>query len=178
MKLFNACLMSVILLSGCSQRSPKKKVTRTDRNANSEQQFIIPSTELSAQSLSKDSCASLFVTPHKIITLSKKEKHRQLEAKFFDIPTSLMINLLSISSDRFSKHSMLKYSSSLSRDNIKKFYIEEMDRLGWNQQYLFDGDEILIGFKMPGKFCTLIIRPVKKTWERSKKIFVTIFVIQ
>jgi hypothetical protein len=173
--LYLSCV-TLLLLSGCGKQTGKnKKVRVIDAKRVRRTELIIPSTELSALSCKQDECAfsrTTFKAPRKI---SSKEQARQFEARLVDIPIPVASTATHACADS-GGCKLLAYSSTLSAEEIKKFYIQEMERFGWQQEYLFEGNELLLNFKKPQRFCSVSVRPTKKTWERSKSVSINLFV--
>jgi len=97
------------------------------------------------------------------------ELARQKEAKFSDIPIPFgaePIEECFVSS----KHMvMLGYKISIMHSEVVKFYMQEMECLGWQSDACFDGPETLMIFKKPSKVCTVSIREIKETSRALRK---------
>lgn len=164
-----------MFLPGCVQQSGKKKVRVVNAKRIRKAELIIPSTELSALSCQQDKCAFSDISSKKMRKISSKEQARQIEARLIDIPIPVTSVATGASVDsRGAK--LLVYSSTLSSDNIKEFYIQEMERFGWQKEDVFEGAELLLQFKKPQRVCSVSVRPTKKTWNRSKNVLINVFV--
>ncbi len=88
---------------------------------------------------------------------------RQQEAKLTDIPPPLQARPLTAyclpAENKEPDSVTLGYQSTMSVDEIKTFYVQEMERLGWQQMGLFTGRELLLSFEKPERLCTISIRP-------------------
>lgn len=177
MKRLVSCLCTLLFFSGCVKVERKIKKTRiVQTNRQGQNRLIIPSKELSALSDQSEPCA--FVLPSKAKKhkkLSAREQAQQIEARLVDVPIPVAVKPVDVSfSDRGNK--LLSYNSTLSATEIKKFYIQEMERFGWKQEYYFEGNEILLSFKKPDRFCAVSVRPTRKSWDRSKNVLLNVFV--
>lgn len=173
--LYLSCV-ALLFLSGCEKQigRDKKKVRVIDAKRVRKTELIIPSTELSALSCKEGECAFLLSSkaPRKI---SSEEQARQFEARLIDIPIPIASKATDVCTDS-GGCKQLAYSSPLSFEEIKKFYIQEMERFGWQQEYVFEGNELLLNFTKPQRFCAVSVRPTRKTWERSKNVKINVFV--
>lgn len=177
MKKLVGCLCALVFLSGCVKKQSKKNKARiVQANVQGQNRLIMPSKELSALSEQSDRCA--FVLPHtskKVKKLSAKEQIRQLEARLVDVPVPVSVTPHAVSfGDRGAK--LISYTSILPVQDIKKFYIQEMERFGWKQEYYFEGNELLLSFKKPDRFCSVSVRPTRKNWNTSKNVRLHLFV--
>ncbi|MFT6765810.1 MAG: hypothetical protein ACJAZS_000704 [Alteromonas naphthalenivorans] len=175
-KTLTYCLCAVLLFSGCGVPQKKEKTRIVNANKKSKSRLIMPSKELSALSEQSDSCA--FILPaqsKKSKQLSIKEQIQQVEARLVDVPIPVSVRPAAISHDDRG-YKLLSYESSLPSAEIKKFYIQEMERFGWRQEYYFEGQELLLSFKKPDRFCSISVRPTRASWDRSKNVLLNIFV--
>ena len=96
---------------------------------------------------------------------SKKQHAVSLQesiARLSDIPDAPLetVALKVVKSEQVPDNLQIFYSfDSLSKRDIKTFYIEEMERLGWQLHFGFDGDEDVLEFVKPsGIVCLVVIR--------------------
>ena len=54
-------------------------------------------------------------------------------------------------------------------------YEQEMERLGWQQQAIFVGQESLLMFFKPTRFCTILVKDFIKS-KRNHGLLITIFI--
>lgn len=171
--------VALLLLSGCSKqtKNQKKKTRVVNAKTVRKSELIIPSTELSALAL-KQECAFLSEdssSSKKTKKLSGVEQARQCEARLVDIPVPVATKPCNACIDATGKK-MLAYTSTLPVDDVKRFYIEEMERFGWSQDYAFEGQELLLSFRKPQRHCAISVRPTRKNWQRSKNVAINVFV--
>ena len=175
MKRLGCCLCALLFFSGCVKAQKKERTRIVHINSQGQDQLIIPSKELSARSEQSEQCAFILSSMKKSIKVSSKEQVEQVEARLIDVPIPVFVEPVSVSyGDRGTK--LISYISTLSSKEIKKFYIQEMERFGWRQEYYFEGEEILLSFKKPDRFCSVSVRPTRKIWDKSKNVFLKIFV--
>ncbi len=170
------CSVVLCVFTGCVQQGSQQKNKRTV-HATQQTTLVTPSTELSAQS-HEDECAFFSSTPRR----SKKRSHcsaaelvKQYEARLFDVPVLVTSVAKRGCVDEQGKK-MLEYTSKTPVDDVKNFYMQEMERFGWQQEYIFEGNELLLHFKKPQRFCSISIRPVGRSFASSKRISITLFV--
>ena len=176
MKALVCCIAMVLLFAGCAQQNKKQKPRIVHTHKKSSGLLIIPTKELSVLSDTSDTYAFLLPSKtKKIKKLSAKEQVRQIEARLVDIPIPVSVKPVSVSlGDRGCK--LLSYTSTMSVKEIKRFYIQEMERFGWRQEYYFEGQELLLSFKKPDRFCSISVRPTRKNWDTSKNVLLNLFV--
>lgn len=176
MKRLVCCLYAILFFSGCVQAQKKEKIRIVHTNRQGQNRLIMSSKELSALPEQSEPCAFVLSSKtKKRKKLSAKEQAQQIEARLVDVPIPVAVKPMAVSfSDRGNK--LLSYNSALSAKEIKKFYIQEMERFGWKQEYYFEGDEMLLSFKKPDRFCSVSVRPTRKSWDRSKNVLLNLFV--
>ena len=164
------------VFTGCVQQEKQQKNKRT-AHATQQTTLVTPSTELSAQS-DQDECAFFSSVPSR----SRKRSHcssaelvKEYEARLFDVPV-LVTSVAKRGSVDEQGGKLLEYTSKTPVEDVKNFYIQEMERFGWQQEYIFEGNELLIHFKKPQRFCSVSIRPVGRSFASSKRITITLFV--
>ncbi len=108
-------------------------------------------------------------------SLSPLEQHQRYEAQLSDIAIPVMAQPVDASGTT-TGGAQLTYHCTLTRDELVNFYTQDMERLGWRQTIHSVGNEVLLSFKKPGRFCAASIRPTRKTWERSKKLLLMLSV--
>lgn len=54
---------------------------------------------------------------------------------------------------------MLGYENMMPAHALYDFYVQEMERLGWQQEYTFSGPEFFLLFSRPGTLTAISIRP-------------------
>lgn len=178
MHFFVFCILILSVFTGCVKQKGHKKDKFLQRVIN-QTAFITPSTELSAQS-KKDECAFLLSKRRqrysiKRSTYSAAELVKQYEARLYDIPVLVTaVAKRGYNDDQGRK--MLEYTSDISLVDIKNFYIQEMERFGWQQEYMFEGHELLFHFKKSQRSCFISIRPSRKFFASSKRFSILLFI--
>jgi len=91
------------------------------------------------------------------------------EARLSDIPIPLGAKPMDeFLSDPYSAtETVVGYHSDRKIEDLFSFYLQEMERLGWQTIASFDGNEKSLNFQKPSKFCSVSIR---KDQELSKII--------
>ncbi len=84
------------------------------------------------------------------------------EAKLSDIPVPLHAKRIIDAREQSGEDIFLRYGIQMQLGAIKQFYMQEMERLGWQYNNSFDGVELLLIFKKPHRSCAISIRPQKK----------------
>lgn len=169
-------LLVVTIFSGCINRADQEELKGMTCNVAtaSRDLLVIPTTQKlpSSNSIVHESLAqqSLVQKP-----LSFSENVQQCEAQMADIAVPVVAKARGVSCDA-NGGTMIAYECVLSKIELIQFYRQEMERLGWQQVVEFSGDEVLLTFKKPGRFCTACIRPTRKTWDKSKKLALYLFV--
>lgn len=107
--------------------------------------------------------------------LSVLEQHQHLEAQLSDIAIPVMVKPVEASRSS-TGGTLLTYQSTLTVKDLTEFYTKEMEQFGWRQQIHFEGKQVLLTFKKPGRFAAVSMKPVGKIWERSKKILLSLFI--
>jgi hypothetical protein len=170
------CLCAILFFTGCGTLKQSKKTRILLTHKKGQNRLIMPSKELSALSAKSDTCAFVLPTKlKKIKKLSLNDQIQQIEARLVDVPIPVSVKPVSISLDDRG-YKLLSYISILSFPEIKKFYIQEMERFGWRQEYYFEGQELLLSFKKPDRFCSISVRPTHASWDRSKNVLLNVFV--
>jgi hypothetical protein len=84
----------------------------------------------------------------------------QQEAMLVDIPIPLFdVRIIPSSCDTIESDTLLfGYKSPLSRAQVIDFFLNQMERLGWKHLVLFEGEESLLQFKSPDRYCTVVIK--------------------
>ena len=95
--------------------------------------------------------------------IEKKEYQnywRQYEARLYDIPITINAKPLSEYCTQCEPDQAIQlgYSTALSKENIIKFYQQEMERMGWLEYGIVCGYEFVVQFEKPRRFCTVSIR--------------------
>ncbi len=108
-----------------------------------------------------------------------KDFMRQQEAKLVDIPVPLG-SVPCVANYHISEYVpeqahadevMLAYDSQLSLSDIKDFYKQEMERLGWCNIATYEQSESLFLFKKPDRLCAVSVRP----YQHQNKAAIIIF---
>jgi len=97
----------------------------------------------------------------------------QQEAMLIDIPIPLYDHRI-IPSSHLSAESdtlVFGYQSPLSRAQAIDFFMNQMERYGWRHLVSFDGEELLLQFESPDRYCSVII---KNSTPSSSSIFIYI----
>ncbi len=84
--------------------------------------------------------------------------NRQQEAKLTDIPIPLTTKFIpgyGISGETLS----LGYTTDLTSQQIEQFYLDEMEKSGWQLRAQCTGYEQLLHFETPDRICSISIRP-------------------
>lgn len=90
---------------------------------------------------------------------------KRLEAKLYDVPVLINAQLVQNinNTEAVDESSIISYETTVDYDQVCTFYQEEMEKLGWWQSAAFEGSESLLNFEKPNKYCSISIRPLKKT---------------
>lgn len=176
MQILVFCIGMLCVFTGCVQQRGQQKSKILSRTIQ-QTTLVTPSTELSAQS-KRDECA--FLSPKRQRHSRKRstssvELVKQYEARLYDVPVLVTaVAKRGYSDDQGRK--MLEYRSSAPLSEVKNFYIQEMERFGWQQEFMFEGHELLLHFKKPQRFCSISIRPVGASFVSSKRLALHLFV--
>jgi len=84
------------------------------------------------------------------------------EAKLVDIPMPLGAQVeRAVDSDETGEGGciFLACRVQLCVDELERFYLQQMELMGWQQTHLFCGPERLINFEKPDKQCAISMRP-------------------
>ena len=175
-KILHGCLISLVLLSGCSfRRSISKSDVRVlDISTVRRADLVIPSAELGSVLSTRHESKNSF-SGEKARSLPALEHARQCEAKLIDIPVPIAAKIESAMVDA-QGNKMLTYSSGFSYEELGDYYKGEMERFGWRKQYSFEGNELLFSFEKPNRTSIVSIYPIKRMYKKSKKSSITIFV--
>lgn len=86
---------------------------------------------------------------------------REQEAKLVNIPIPFGSKPLAhfVEHIQESELVMLGYENEMPAKDLYNFYIQEMERLGWQQKSSFAGPEYFLLFTRPGKTTAISIRP-------------------
>ena len=95
----------------------------------------------------------------------KRWERKKLEAKLYDVPVLINAQLVQNINNTacVDESSIISYETPLDFNQACSYYQEEMERLGWWQSAAFKGTEALLNFEKPNKYCSVSIRPFKKT---------------
>jgi hypothetical protein len=172
-KVFQAPLVFALLfLSGCAQqtqeRTEKQEPLVCNTKSSSSASLILSSDQV-VNVHSFDETFSPFVIPEKNLD-SLFLDPQSCEARLTDIPIPLLVESQSASCSKNGAGMCLVYKTSMSDLDLISFYKKEMERFGWVQNLLFEGSEVLMVFRKPSRFCSLSLRPTKKTFFKSKQI--------
>lgn len=98
----------------------------------------------------------------------------QQEAMLVDIPIPLFDARIIPSSSDFNESDtlMFGYKSPLSRSQVIDFFLNQMERLGWKHLVLFEGEESLLQFKSPDRYCTVVIKSSALSLSSSLFIYI------
>lgn len=84
----------------------------------------------------------------------------QQEAMLVDIPIPLYDERI-ISSFSYPctlDTQVFGYKSPLSRAQATEFFMSQMERYGWRHLVSFEGEELLLQFESPDRYCTVVIK--------------------
>ena len=82
----------------------------------------------------------------------------QQEAMLIDIPIPFFDERIILPSSQVEDGTLVfGYKSPLSYNQAMDFFSNQMERLGWKHIVSFEGTEIILQFKSPDRFCTIII---------------------
>jgi len=157
------CFILLGLLSSCG---PKKTVVNkqidlfgdvTELEAKKQEFFAMGPVDQKSQDgskLVKKKIKKLFLT-------DMKELIHLQEAKLVDVPIPLNSKpIIDFFMPDTTKHEIaLGYISGMFLEDATQFYIQEMERLGWQNLAYFSNCESLLNFVKPGKICVVSIRP-------------------
>lgn len=98
----------------------------------------------------------------------------QQEAMLTDIPIPLFDARIIPSSFNLIKSDTLLfgYKSPLSYEQAIDFFLKQMERLGWKHLVTLDGEESLLEFKSPDRYCTIVVK--RSTLPSCSLIFIYI----
>lgn len=93
----------------------------------------------------------------------------QQEAMLIDIPIPLFNERIILPSSQVEDGTLVfGYKSPLSSAQAIDFFVSQMERLGWKHIVSFEGEEIILQFKSPDRYCTVVI----KKSESHSSIFI------
>ena len=97
----------------------------------------------------------------------------QQEAMLIDIPIPLYDQRIIPFSHQITESDTLVfgYQCPLSRTQAIEFFMNQMERYGWRHLVLFEGEESLLQFESPDRYCTVII---KNSTSSHSSIFIYI----
>lgn len=104
---------------------------------------------------------------------------RQQEARLTDVPIPLNAKPIPERcwiDEKESAGVMLTYVVSTSPQEIVSFYVQEMERFGWDQTAYFNAHEHLLIFEKPGRVCSLSLRPVDSLINHSDTTSVSLII--
>jgi hypothetical protein len=86
---------------------------------------------------------------------------REQEARLIDIPIPFGSKPLKRFTEQAqaSERIMLGYENEMPACALYNFYVQEMERLGWQQEFTFNGPEFFLLFSRPGNVSAISIRP-------------------
>ncbi len=86
---------------------------------------------------------------------------REQEAKLIDIPIPFGSKPLKRYTEQIqeSENIMLGYENEMPANALQNFYVQEMERFGWQQEALCTGPEFVLLFSRPGKISIISLRP-------------------
>lgn len=160
----------LLLLQGCVhpplQEEKKEPLVCNTRNVSSASLIlssdqvvnlnVLDDSHLSSFTSSEATCDSLFLDP------------QSCEARLTDIAIPLLADaqMASCSLDGAGMH--LLYKTVMPLPELISFYKNEMEQSGWLLDFIFEGNEILMSYRKPSRFCVISLRPTKKTWFTSR----------
>lgn len=159
---FLFCVVTFIFIfffTGCSfkKKSFQKTPTIINQGVLSKKDFIVHSfkdTPLKTK-------PSLNVQGNKFESI--QETIQWVEAQLSDIPSLLLSKAIDASRDAYGQYGIV-YQTSQSFEEIKKFYLQEMERTGWKKEASFEGSDLLYLFKKEGTLCIISIRQCSHYW--------------
>lgn len=153
----------LLLLSGCKRSAEKNK---------------------KAGSYTKDSAffhARNNTSKHDTFAYQKHDVHflQQHEARLIDVPLALGSKVVpaGASQDHDNGSIMLWYTNKNDVHWLVHFYEQEMERNGWKIEGRLYGNEIVLHYTKPQRFCTIMIRPYNLKTGKLKKDCDTILII-
>ena len=163
------CSLSILLFSGCDKQQPKKVKNKssssyswvTDRAFDAEPPLYSPIVYQSSEQREIDNLeAKSTIRNQKGIAKNSTGFVEELEAKLIDIPIPLSAKPLMryYSSERDMNTEILGYNVLMELKDVLDFYVQEMERLGWQRIGFCSGFESLITFTKPDKLCSISIR--------------------
>jgi uncharacterized protein (DUF2132 family) len=167
-------LIFLVLLPACVPEKAKRKTRVVKAKRVRKSELIIPSTELSAFS-KEEECAFLLDIQKNKSKTSVSELARQYEARLVDIPIPVSVKAEKVSVDTSGKK-MLIYKTEVPMKHVQKFYLQEMERLGWNKEYSFEGPQVLLNFKKPNRFCSVMLRPLQSSLFSKQQFELVLFI--
>lgn len=86
----------------------------------------------------------------------------QQEAMLVDIPIPFYDErIISSHSDRQTDTLVFGYKSPFSWDQAVDFFMQQMERHGWQHLVTFDATDIILQFSSPNRYCTVVIENYK-----------------
>jgi len=55
------------------------------------------------------------------------------------------------------------YKSPLQKDQAIDFFVTQMERLGWKHLVTFEGEEVILQFESPDRYCTVVIKNISSS---------------
>lgn len=110
---------------------------------------------------------------HQAVTARKAQ---EVQARLADIPIPLGAEPYGQWQQENNGQMTMRYvCSAIDLDALIFLYEQEMERLGWQQQAIFVGQESLLMFSKPTRFCTIFVKDFIKS-KRNHGLQITIFI--
>lgn len=98
----------------------------------------------------------------------------QQEAMLIDIPIPLYDERIILSHNEIEPNSLVfGYKSPFSRVQAREFFMNQMERFGWQHLVSFDSPDLLLQFSSPNRYCTIVI---KKLESNSNHCIIFIYI--
>jgi hypothetical protein len=88
-------------------------------------------------------------------------EYQQLEARSKDIPVSLYFDPIIARAQQLESGSIQLFETKETIEFITNFYMDEMEREGWQNLFVVKGDQdALLSFEKPSRYCSISISSI------------------
>jgi len=151
----------IFFFTGCcfKKKSSQKTPTIINQGALSKKDFIIRSFKESSSKEQEEKLSKIRSSQPE----SRQDTIQWVEGQLSDIPSLLLSKPIDASRDAYGRCSIV-YQTSQSPDEIKQFYLKEMERTGWKKEAQFEAPDFLYSFKKDTDVCIVSIRHHAHYW--------------
>lgn len=171
---FGSLFFCLFLLDSCKQSRVKIPISKdTWDNIREKDALFSPVTHIEAKKIiyiQEDKNKKNLLTNHQLRNL--RDTVRQKEAKLSDVPILIDAEPIETcygSAPPKNNTIILGYRSTMALEDIRMFYMQEMDHWGWKNVAMFDGFETLLNFQKPNKFCSISIRSCSCDFQKPQE---------